>query len=197
MKKRYKYCFLMCMMVLLLGGCKEKETREKTNAGTEEKTLQSEGIAEEEKEEVQLISFEGQDIEGNTISSSVLSESKLTMVNVWATYCNPCLKEMPGLGELAKEYDSGDFQIIGIISDVQDGASEQMLGYALNLIEQTGADYPHLLLNESLYQALLTGVSAVPTTFFFNADGELLDTVVGSMEKSAWEERINELLEEE
>ena len=67
--------------------------------------------------------------------------------------------------------------------------------YAVGLIEQTGADYPHLLLNESLYRALLTEVNVVPTTFFLDADGKVLDIVIGSMEKTAWEEKINGLLE--
>ena len=62
-------------------------------------------------------------------------------------------------------------------------------------MEETGAGYPHLLLNESLYTALLTEVSAVPTTFFVDQDGQVLDTVVGAMERSAWEEKINALLE--
>lgn len=142
------------------------------------------------------ITFEGQDIEGNTVSSDIFSESNLTMVNVWATYCNPCLREMPGLGELAKEYDSKEFQLIGIISDVQEGTDQETLDLAADLIDQTGADYPHLLLSESIFYALLTDVSAVPTTFFIDEDGVVLDTVVGSMEKSAWEEKINALLEE-
>ena len=117
------------------------------------------------------------------------------MVNVWATYCNPCLSEMPGLGELAAEYDSEEFQIIGIISDVQEGASQEMMDLAADLIEQTGADYTHLFLNESLYYALLTDVSAVPTTFFIDENGVILDAVTGAMDKSSWEEKINALLE--
>ena len=67
---------------------------------------------------------------------------------------------------------------------------------AEELIEQTGAAYTHLPINESLYNALLTDVAAVPTTFFFDENGVLLDTVVGAMEKSAWEEKIDGLLAE-
>lgn len=140
--------------------------------------------------------FEGTDMEGEVITSQILAQSKITMVNVWATYCNPCLREMPGLGELAGEYDESAFQIIGIISDVQEGADQDTLDMAADLIEKTGAAYPHLLLNESLYRGLLRGVTAVPTTFFFNADGELLETVVGSMEKADWKEKIDGFLEE-
>lgn len=206
MKIRKKRCLLLSIvLMLLLCGCGKNEAPQKDEAGIEAENagLQSGETAEDADEEdlageeAEAISFEGQDIKGNTVTSSVLAQSRLTMVNVWATYCNPCLREMPDLGELAGEYDSGDFQIIGIISDVQEGANEKSLEYAEGLIEQTGANYPHLLLNESIYRALLTEVSAVPTTFFLDENGQVLDVVVGSMDKAAWEEKINGLLEKE
>lgn len=138
------------------------------------------------------VTFEGTDLEGNTLSSDILSQSKLTMVNVWATYCGPCLREMPALGELAAEYDAEDFQLIGIVSDVMEGADQST---AEDLVQETGAAYPHLLLNESIYFGLLSDVTAVPTTFFLNQEGVVLDTVVGAMKKTEWEEKINGLLE--
>ena len=115
------------------------------------------------------------------------------MVNVWATYCNPCLTEMPGLGELAAEYDKAEFQIIGIVSDVWEGEDQTLVE---DLVQETGADYLHLLANDSIGQAILSSVSGVPTTFFFDGEGAYLGGVVGSAEKSTWEELINGLLEE-
>ena len=73
---------------------------------------------------------------------------------------------------------------------------EEMLAYAADLVEETEADYPHLLLNESLYKGMLQDVSAVPTTFFLNKEGEILDVVVGAMDKSRWKEKIDGLLED-
>lgn len=103
---------------------------------------------------------------------------------------------MPGLGELPALYAPEDFQLIGIISDVTEDADDAILQNAAELVEQTGAGYSHLLLNDSLYTALLTDVSAVPTTFFIDQNGQILDTVIGAMERSAWEEKINALLEQ-
>ena len=178
MRKMHTFCAsLLTVSTLLLSGCKDTALRENTGSSPAS------------------IVFEAQDMEGNAVSSEIFSEAKLTMVNVWATYCNPCLREMPGLGELAGEYASDEFQIVGVISDVLEGSDQRTLDYAADLVEQTSADYTHLLLNESLYYALLTDVSAVPTTFFIDEDGVILDTVVGSMEKSAREEKIKELLE--
>ena len=53
-----------------------------------------------------------------------------------------------------------------------------------------------MLLNESLYLGLLADVSAVPTTFFLNEKGEILDVVVGAMDKTHWKEKIDGLLKD-
>ena len=135
--------------------------------------------------------FEGTDMEGNAVTSEVFSKSKLTMINVWATYCSPCLNEMPELGELAQEYEQEDFQIIGIVSNVPEGADEEKLELVEVLIDQTSAQYPHLLLNNSMTDGLLADVSAVPTTFFIDQEGKILDTVVGARDKAAWKEIID------
>ena len=99
---------------------------------------------------------------------------------------------MPGLGELAAEHNESEFQLIGIVSDVREGADQTLVE---SLVQETSANYTHLLANDSIDQALLSSVSAVPTTFFIDEDGMLLDTVVGAMKKTAWEDKINGLLE--
>ncbi len=194
MRKMYTCCAsLLAVSILLLSGCRNTVIKENTeNSPAQE----AENVLSPESGDTPApIVFEARDMEGNAVSSEIFSETKLTMINVWATYCNPCLREMPGLGALAGEYASDEFRIVGVISDVVEGSDQRTLDYAADLVEQTSADYTHLLLNESLYYALLTDVSAVPTTFFIDENGVILDTVVGSMEKSAWEEKINELLE--
>ena len=209
MRKAYcKFFFIVILLAALLVGCgggKRADTPESGNGmgnssaqDTAEISTENgveETLTQEEASGASQIAFTCQDMDGNAVSETVFSESKLTMVNVWATYCNPCLGEMPGLGELAGEYEAGEFQIIGIISDVMEGADAATMDNAAALIEMTGASYTHLLLNESVYYALLTEVTAVPTTFFVNENGEVVDTVIGAMEKTAWEEKINALLE--
>lgn len=179
---------------MLLCGCTGKDVAK--NPEPEAKTEESVAPENEDNTASEAVVFEGQDLDGNTISQDLCAESKLTMINVWATYCNPCLKEMPELGELAQEYDKADFQLIGIVSDVVEGQDEEAAAYATELVEKTGASYPHMLLNESLYLGLLADVSAVPTTFFLNEKGEILDVVVGAMDKTHWKEKIDGLLKD-
>lgn len=196
MKIKSKLCLLLLVVSsFLLTGCAKAEIRENTESTPAQETEST--LTPQSGNDSTAIAFEALDMEGNTVSAGIFAETKLTMVNVWATYCNPCLREMPGLGELAEEYAPEEFRIVGVISDVMEGADQKTMDLAADLIEQTGAGYTHLLLSESLYYALLTDVTAVPTTFFINEDGEILDIVIGSMEKSAWEEKVNALLEEQ
>lgn len=199
MNKRILFGLLLLSLVLLCG-CGGNNSKlpartasETTPAGEPQETPAAEDSPSEEESEPIYITFEGTDLEGTPVSQDIFSQSKLTMVNVWATYCSPCLNEMPGLGELAAEHDAEEFQLIGIVSDVREGADQTLVE---SLVQQTGANYTHLLANDSIDQALLSSVSAVPTTFFFDQEGAYLGGVVGSAEKSDWEELIHELLEE-
>ena len=151
----------------------------------------------ETPEEKYYLTFEAVTTEGEAWNSDKFTNSKITMINVWGTYCNPCLSEMPGLGELAAEYDAGQFQLIGVICDVMSDDSAANIDYAKQLIAETKANYPHLLLNESLYASFVGAVSAVPTTFFVRQDGSVIGYLTGAMEKENWKTLIDELLSKE
>lgn len=196
---------------LLLAGCgatntdtqkegslsSQEDTQGDTQGSSQEDT---QGNANEDSqgdsEESYVLSFEAETVDGEKIDGSCFSDSKLTMLNVWATYCNPCLSEMPDLGEMAASYDASDFQIIGIVSDVAEGADEADIKEAKELIKETSADYPHLLLSQSLYSNLVGAIDSVPTTFFVNQKGEVLGYVVGARSKEDWEAIVDEILAE-
>lgn len=183
---------VLLLATLLFTGCSQLPSAE-TNSSEESST----NTEETTNEEPYIVTFEASTIEEETITSDIFADSKLTMLNVWATYCNPCLNEMPDLAEIALEYDSAEFQMLGIICDVSVFSDENALAEAMDLIEDTGATtYPHLLLNDSLYSSLVGAIDSVPTTFFINQKGEMLGYVVGSRNKESWENIINELLAE-
>lgn len=202
MKKR----FLILMMAgLLLAGCGGSSGNGNVagNGGlqsgydsvTGESDAGDEGTENATEQQVYVLEFtDAATVDGGKMSADVFANSKLTMINVWATFCGPCINEMPDLGEIAGAYDAADFQLIGIVSDAVEGDAD-MLAEAKEIIEETGANYPHMLLNEELYMNLVGASDSVPTTYFFNQDGELLGYLVGAQSKAAWEEIINGLLE--
>lgn len=154
-------------------------------------------MADEAREEVQdgvgLSGFTANDLDGNAVTDAVFSNVDLTMINVWATFCGPCLQEMPDLGELADEYSGKGVQIIGIVSDA--GESEEDIASVRAIVEKTGAGYVQLLPSAYLLENLLLDMRYVPTTLFVDRNGNLVgDMIVGSNSKTDWKTIIDERL---
>lgn len=146
-----------------------------------------------------LSSFSTTDIEGNAVDESLFSDYKLTMVNVWATYCGPCISEMPDLGTLAEEYADKGFQIVGLVSDVLDSdgnLDSAQIDKAKEIVASTGANYTHIVPGEGTY-GLLSQIYAVPTTLFVDSEGRQVGPAYLSAKSlEAWKEIVDPMLEE-
>lgn len=203
MRKKALIVLITAMLAvgIVATGCGSSKNPNNNNAGFVEE-VQSEakddvaGSTENAEAKPYVLTFTGTTLAGDTLTSECFADAKLTMVNVWATFCGPCINEMPDLGEIAAEYDAADFQLIGIISDVIEGDEGETFTEAQEIIAQTGANYTHLLLNEELYVNLVGASDSVPTTYFFNEKGELLGYLVGAQSKDVWKQIIDELLAE-
>ncbi len=146
-----------------------------------------------------LSSFTATELYGTKVDESALADYELTMVNVWATFCGPCLREMPDLGELAAEYQSRGVRIVGMISDVLDSSGNidaTQVATAKDIVTQTNADYLHILPSYYLL-GLVSQIQSVPTTFFVDKDGNQVGKAyVGSRSKEDWKTIIDETLAE-
>jgi thiol-disulfide isomerase/thioredoxin len=137
-----------------------------------------------------LYEFWSLDLNGEEVDQSLFAPYRLTMVNVWATYCPPCLHEMPILAELSETYAQQGVQIIGIVNDIDfstQQALSQSVATARYIISETGADYTHLVPSEDLYNLRLKEVQVVPETFFVDSRGTIVgETVYGAKDKAGW-----------
>lgn len=176
------------LLLILLSGCGAPapvtpNTDAPSNTSQDEPSSANEDI---------FLEFTAKDFDGNEIDHSIFANTKLTMMNVWATFCNPCIREMPELGELAA-VGGTDYQIIGVCADLDN--TEEMLQEAKDMVAETGANYVHLQPSESLLP-ILTATSAVPVTFFFDSEGKLVGQgVMGARDKAGWEEELKARLE--
>lgn len=156
------------------------------------------GLAEESDDIAIFGDFSVSDINGDEQTQAIFENAPLTLVNIWGTFCPPCLDEMPDLGALAEEYE-GKVQFLGVVSDAYiypDGVSQQIVDEAVLLAEQTGADaYVHLVPDEGMVIRVLSAIQVVPTTFFLDGEGKMVGSVVfGSRGKDEWIEIIEETL---
>ena len=58
--------------------------------------------------------FTTEDLDGNKITNELFADNKITMINIWGTFCGPCIREMPELAKLSEDYKSKGVEIIGI-----------------------------------------------------------------------------------
>lgn len=188
-------------LTLLLSACTQSDSSGAPSPASSSSadTTQSSSGTDSESSGGILSSFAAEDLDGNSIDQSILEGHTLTMVNVWATFCTPCISEMPELGELAEEYADKGVQIVGLISDVLDrdgSVSETQLDTAREIVSSTGADYVHIIPSTDLY-GLLYQITSVPTTFFVDETGAQVGTAyLGAREKDDWTVIIDEMLAE-
>jgi len=133
------------------------------------------------------IIFSAPDLQGNKHDSkTIFAQNKYTMVNVWGTYCSPCVQEMPELAKMDKELK--DFAVLGIVID-----GENNLEIAKNILAKSGAEFLNLLPNPEIKKSVLATVSAIPTSFFVNQDGEVVSEIIVGANPKAYQKQINKL----
>ena len=142
--------------------------------------------------------FTAQDLDGNPVDESIFADCDVTMINLWGTFCGPCLQEMPDLGEIADEYADKGFQIVGICTDAVnlDGEIlEDVVETAKADAQETGADYLHIVSVGEIFTDLLPRVTGVPTTIFVDSKGQQIGLAdIGAKDKDAWIQVIEEKL---
>lgn len=172
----------------------DKTDSSSTTEKDESKTDGTTESTDSKKERTAFPSFNAEDIFGAKVSSKVFEENKLTVVNIFTTWCGPCKQELPELAKLDKEL--ADIGFIGIVIDINegDGVSEAALRTAKELYDDSGAEYPYLITDEPLTE-FCRSIYTVPTTYFVDSDGKIVgDPVVGANSASEWKELIEQKL---
>lgn len=111
------------------------------------------------------------------------------ILNFWATWCAPCVQEMPSLQKLHRAYDGDDFEIVAVSLD-SEGASV-VQGFAeRNKLEFSLAVDPEKI-TESLY-----GLTGLPETYILDKDGKIIEKILGPRDWASSETvmQMNKLL---
>ncbi|MCY6355689.1 TlpA disulfide reductase family protein [Clostridium sp. ZS2-4] len=139
------------------------------------------------------IEFKTKALDGKEADSSIFKDNKLTMVNIWATFCEPCIAEMPDLQKLYEEVKKENINILGIVADTSDDEENQEL--AKRIVKEKGVAYTNIIPDEKLQNGFLKDVSGVPTTIFVDSKGNIIGKpIVGSRGKEEYKKEIQERL---
>lgn len=137
----------------------------------------------------QIVSnLHAQDLYGEEYNQSLFA-GKITVLNLWADWCGPCLSELDLLNELHVTYSAEyNFQFVGVCT------SNTNLDKAKQIYEEHNLQYISLTYNSSL-RTFSNMTSSIPFSVFIDGNGRQIGTsITGTITKSKWERRIRQAL---
>jgi thiol-disulfide isomerase/thioredoxin len=105
---------------------------------------------------------------------------KVLVVDFWATYCPPCVKQVPQLAELSRKYRNQGVEVIGLTSDEK---NDQQL--VIEFLKKAGADYAVGYDNQWVSSAFLKGTenddgtTPIPQLFVLSREGRVVEHLIG------------------
>jgi peroxiredoxin len=134
-----------------------------------------------------LPDFSVKDSQGREVSSADL-HGKIVLIDFWATWCQPCKKEMPGYQKLLDLYGSRGFAVIGFKFDVM-ADTEDPIQFA----KKIGVKYPLPVASDDIKHKF-GGVPGLPTTMLYDRQGILRKKVIGFEYTENFESALKALL---
>lgn len=210
-KKIYAVLMAGVLCITVLSACsseKQSSSAEKDSSSEQSVSSYAPDVSQDAAKEtetqqtkvpgVSLGKFTTQDVNGENYTQELFKDYDLTLVNVFASWCSPCVAEMPDLEELHKTVADRGVNVVGVILDVLDENGEivpEDLERAKQLVEKTGVTYPVLLPDTSYFNGRLIGIEALPETFFVDKNGNIVGgTYSGSGSLEDWMEVVEEEL---
>jgi len=133
----------------------------------------------------ELASLSGENA-GKNVKLSDL-RGKAVLLNFWATWCEPCKIEMPWFEDLHKKYAGDGLEVVGVAMD--DSGEDAIKKFA----KEMGVTYTILQGKERVGEAY-GGVQFLPTTFYIDRNGKVVDRVFGIVSKKELEDNIKKTL---
>lgn len=129
---------------------------------------------------------------GKTMSLKDL-KGNVVLLNLWATWCGPCIKEMPALSQISEEMKDKNFTLLGLNVFQQPGSKK-----VEDFLKTNPVSYVILDGNQEIVDAFSeangSNIEAVPTTFIIDKNGKIAETIIGGRDKSSFVSAINKYL---
>lgn len=197
--KKYSYLIAVIAITTTLNACNCKNNKQTAENGMQ----QTENVAQQKIEDSmqteqtsvaidptssKFIDIEMPSITGKKIRlSNVVKNNKLTLLDFWASWCRPCMEELPNVAEAYKKYHNKGLEIVGISLDEDEKSWKQAVEtMKLSWIQMSD------LKDWDNTAARAYNINAIPTTILINQKGEIVATNLRGM---ALHKKLAEILE--
>ena len=127
------------------------------------------------------------DLDGREVRSDQFT-GKVVVVDFWATWCGPCVEEIPGYVALQKKYGPAGLIVVGVSLDRTGPAQVKQFAQA------NGMNYTLVMGDEAVVEAF-GSFQAIPTTFLINRSGRILNQKTGAVPPEEYEKLVKQALD--
>lgn len=119
--------------------------------------------------------FKTVSLDNEKLSQDIFSNYDLTIVHVWGTFCNPCIREMGDYARLYKELPD-NVNLVGLICDVYDGIDSNVSD-AEEILGNADAEFLNMRSSDDLYD-ITADINYVPSSFFVDREGHMVGKIM-------------------
>ena len=127
-------------------------------------------------------SFEGKDLDGNAVDSSLFADNAFTVVNFWFSGCKPCVAELGDLDKLNQTVKAQGGEVIGINTETLDDNADA-IATAKQILQTKGASYRNITFaSGSEAGKFALNIMSFPTTYVIDRNGKIVgEPVLGGI----------------
>lgn len=173
--KRIIAAMLCVLMIVSLAACSSNGGTTSNNTGNNEGGSQS--------------TVSTAELSGAAKLAEVIADNDVTLINVWATWCTPCVNELPELQKISEKYKN-----VGVVGLLADGVNTETFAEddaaieaAKELMAEKGVDYTIVIPDKDIFNKYIANIMYFPTSYFVDNQGNIIGgEIIGANDEAAW-----------